>query len=229
MALLKGTKTAAISLACNSYSPPSWLGTIAHSHDSGSGGLLIVLVAYQGGSTINGVTYGGVSMTKQGTYTGSAQVSVDVYHLTTPTPGSQNIVVSSNSQITVGVLAQSFTGADPSVSNVQFSALANTPHSQTITISANSMILAWGQSIWSYDTAAAISIDGTGFGFNSCDIYGQVYTSQFCAHTRNANLTAGTKTVITDTQDNSWQTTNGRMEIKAAATPTTTRRIFVVG
>ncbi len=216
MALVKGTKTATIPLALNTFVSPNWLSTgVSHSQNVGADGLLLVIVAYQSGATINSVTYNSVAMSKFGTYSGSAQISVDVYSLTNPSTGANNIIVSGSSQITVGCLVQSFTGAQ-ALDNVAFSALANTPHSQTFTILSNSMIMVFSQSIYSFDTAAAISIDGTATGFSSCDINGQVYTSQFCAHTRDARLTSGSKTVITDTQDNSWQATNGRIEIKEA-------------
>jgi len=230
MALVKGTKTAPIGVACNTFVNPNWIGSMLHDQNTGSDSLLVVLIAYQNGTFLRSVTYNGVSMTKAGAspYTGSASVSVDVYYLASPSTGSNSIVITASSQITVGCLAQSFTGAQSSITNIQFTALANTPNSASITISANSMIMAWSQSTWSYDTAAAITINGTAVPFSSCDINGQVYSGQFCAHTCDANLTSGSKTIITDTQDNGWQATNGRLEILESAS-TVTRRIFVTG
>lgn len=222
MALVAGTKTSTISLAC------SPIGTISHSHNVGANGKLIVLIAHQTGSGVSSITYGGQAMTMYDSLSGGSSLLVKMAYLDNPPTGANNIVVTMGGSFNVGFMARSFTGAASGNLNYVSGSLANTPNSQSITILANSMIMAWSQSIYSFDTTAAITIDGVGTGFSSCDVSGAVYTYQWCAHLRNANLSAGSKTVTTDTIFDTYQATNYRIEIKEAAVAPTTRRIFLV-
>ena len=209
MALVKGTKTSTIVLSC----APT--GTIAHSHDVGANGLLVVLIAWGNNVNLTGVTYGGVAMTRMIDYYSGTGTYVTPFYLAAPATGSNNVVVTMSTTAAVGFLAQSYTGAVSSITNVAWtSGEATSPTSQNITVSANSMLIAWSQSTFSFDSAAAITIDGVATGFGSCDLNGTVYTSQVCVHANNTNLSAGSKTVITDTQADIWICSNGILEIK---------------
>jgi len=215
MALVKGTTTVDMNIGA-SYSAPQWYFTQNHTVDTGTDRMLVVVIASTSSLTLTNVKYAGVTMSQGGTWNsapGSTQYSV--FYLANPTTGSNALTVDSSNNGIIALLCQSFTGADTTI-QVLHNDLADTPHSQTITISANSMIMCIGSSLYTFDTNA-ITIDGTGFGFSSCDLNGSVSTAQFCAHTRNTNLSSGSKTVITDTIADSFQATNTRVEIKEKA------------
>ena len=74
-----------------------------------------------------------------------------------------------------------------------------------------------GTSRYTLDSIDCINIDGTGFGFGSCDIDTAISLAQVAVITRNATLTAGSKDVIVDTIADSFQADNTRVEITAAA------------
>lgn len=212
MALTKQGKTTNMSVGA-SYSAPQWYFTLNHTQATGTDGLLVVVVATSSSLTLTNPTYNGVAMTQAGTWysaPGSSQYAV--FYKAGPATGANAFRIDSNNNGTAAIYCQSFTGADTTV-QILNSAAANTPHSQNITIGANSMIMGLSASLYTYDTNA-ITIDGTGFGFASCDMNGSVSTAQICAHTRDARLTSGTKTVTTDTIADAFQATNLRLEIK---------------
>lgn len=215
MALVKQGKTANMNIGA-SYDG-SWYFTSSHTQATGTNGMLVVVIATTASLTLSAPTYNGVTMTQAGSWNaapGSTQYSV--FYLANPTTGANTLRINSNNNGTIALLAQSFTGADTTIQTLH-NDLANTPHSRTITIGSNSMIMGIGSSLYSFDSSAAISIDGTGFGFSACDLNGSVSTAQFCVHTRDARLTSGSKTVITDTIADSFQSTNTRIEIKELA------------
>ena len=215
MALVKQGKTANMNIGA-SYDG-SWYFTASHTQAVGTNGMLVVVIATSSGLTLTSPTYNGVAMSQAGSWNsapGSTQYGV--FYLPNPSTGSNTFRINSNNNGTIAILAQSFTGANTTV-QLLHNDLANTPHSQTITIGSNSMIMGISSSLYSFDSSSAISIDGTGTGFSSCDMNGSVSTAQFCAHTRDANLTSGSKTVITDTIADSFQATNTRLEIKEIA------------
>jgi hypothetical protein len=201
-----------------------------HTHNTGDDGLLLVNVFYINTKNCTGVTWNGTALTllTARNYTNAgAALSFDIWYLKVPATGNHDLVYTFD----VGggnctSLITSFTGADQTTPLKHLHTGAqNTPNSQTITISENSMIQGIGCSRYSFDTNDAINIDGTGFGFGFCDIDTAVSSAQICAETRNTNLSAGTKTVITDTIADSFQASNTRVEIlEAAAPPPSTRR-----
>ena len=206
-----------------------------HTHNTGADGHLVVNVFYINTKSVTGVTWNGVALTKQGGWTNndtSAAVKYDVWYLIAPDTGNHDLVYTFNTGGgNATSLITSFTGADQttplqSLSNVA----AATPHSRTITISENSMIMAIGTSRWTFDGSQALRIDGTAYGFGSCDIDTSVSSAQVCVQTRNANLTAGSKTVITDTTADSFFADNTRVEIIEAgvAPPSARRRMWLV-
>lgn len=219
MALVKQGKTANMNIGA-SYDG-SWYFTSSHTQATGANGMLVVVIATTASLTLSAPTYNGVTMNQAGSWNsapGSTQYSV--FYLANPATGANTLRINSNNNGTIALLAQSFTGADTTI-QLLHNDLTNTPHSRTITIGSNSMIMGIGSSLYSFDSSAAITIDGTGTGFSACDLNGSVSTAQFCAHTRDARLTSGSKTVITDTIADSFQATNTRIEIKEMASSAT--------
>lgn len=218
MALVKGNVTANDTAAIGSSPNTATIST--HTQNAGTDKLLVVVVFYQASTkSCTGVTWNGVSLSKERTVVNSnagADVEYDIWYLVNPDAGNHNLVYTFN---TGGgnctSLLTSFTGADQ-VTPLQSltNAAANTPHTRSITISANSMIMGIGTSRYNLDSVDCINIDGTGFGFGSCDIDTAISLAQVAVQTRNANLTAGSKDVIIDTIADSFQADNTRVEIK---------------
>ena len=227
MALVKGTVTENIGVGTIGTT-----ATLSHNSNTGTDRLLVVFVGYASTNTCSTVTYNGVSMTKQGGWImndTSAGFEYDIWYLVAPDTGSNDIVATFTGSGTIGMMATTFTGA-LQVSPLQSlnSAAANTPHSQNITISANSMIMGIGSSRSSIDSTAAITIDGTAVAFASADLNGAIFLAQVAVWTRDANLTSGSKVVIVDTVADSFKADNTRIEIKEAATPVASRRRIII-
>lgn len=159
-----------------------------------------------------------------GWYTAPGNLQYAVFYLANPPTGANSITVDSTNNGTIAILAQSFTGAQTLIA-VSHTAASNTPNSATIYANQGSMLMGIGVSQYSF-ADPAITIDGTGVSFGSCDISGSVSSAQLCAWTRDANLSVGTKTVITNTIAPSFQATNTRVEIRLAATATVVPQIM---
>jgi hypothetical protein len=230
MSLTKGNVTVDDALGIN----PSTIATKSHTQNTGSNRLLVVNTFYINTNTCDTVTYNGTSMTKEGTWThndSGAAVKYDVWYLVNPDTGANDVVCDfSVGSGNVAFLATSFTNADQTTPlQSLWTAPANTPHSQNITISTNSMIMGASTSRWTFDGTAALKIDGTSFGFGACDMDTSVSLAQLCVETRNARLTSGSKAVITDTISDSFNADNLRVEIKeyVAPPPSGRRRIII--
>lgn len=121
--------------------------TLSHSHPAGSN-WLIVMVAIDSYNSISGVTYNGVAMTLQVSYSSYYGGIWNVYKLdATAQTGTHDVVVSGlQAYDYVGVTAYSFSGA----SGIGNTNMDNNPATGTndktaaITISNNSMIIANG-------------------------------------------------------------------------------------
>ena len=228
MALVKGTKTSNTNIGA-SYSAPQWFFTQNHTQDIGNDRMLVAVIAVTSSLALTNVKYAGVAMSLGGSwYSAPGSALYAVFYLANPATGSNALTVDSSNNGTMALLAQSFTGADTTI-QVLHNDLANTPHSRTITVSAGSTIMGIGSSLYTFDTNA-LTIDGTGVAFGDCDIHGSISTAQFCAYTlsRSGNLSAGTKTVITDSIADSFQTTNTRVEIKEKVGVVARRRIIII-
>jgi hypothetical protein len=229
MALVKGTVSEDISIGTTGGSNE---GTLSHNSNTGTDRLLVVFVGYPSTNNCTAVTYNGTSMTKQGSWImndAGAGFEYDIWYLVAPDTGTNNVVGTFDSSGTVGIMATTFTGAEQTTPLQSLnSAAANTPHTQSITISDQSMIMGIGSSRYSFDSTAAITIDGTAKSFATTDINGAIFLAQVCVWTRDANLSSGSKDVITDTIADSFNADNTRIEIKeAAAAPVTRRRIII--
>ena len=233
MALVKGNVTPNDTAAIGT-SPNTAIIT-THTQNAGTDRLLVVNVFYINTQSVTGVTWNGVSLTKEATWTNNdsgAAVKYDVWYLVAPDAGNHDLVYTfTNAGGNATSLLTSFTGADQTTPLQSLSNVATTtPHSRTITISENSMIMGIATSRYTLDSSQAIRIDGVAFGFGSCDIDTAISLAQVAVETRNANLTAGSKTVITDTIADSFFADNTRIEIieSAGAPPVTRRRMWVV-
>lgn len=229
MALVKGTVSEDISIGIAGGTPQA---TLSHNSNTGTDRLLVVYVAYINTNNCTAVTYNGTSMTKQGSWVmndSGAGVEYDIWYLAAPDTGSNNIVATFDSTGTAAIMGTTFTGA-AQVSPLQSlnSAAADTPHTQSITISTNSMIMGVSASRYTFDSSAALDIDGTAIAFASGDINGPISSAQIIAHTRDANLSSGSKDVISDTIADSFKADNTRIEIKEAAAPAARRRIIII-
>jgi hypothetical protein len=217
--LTKGNVTADDTAAIGSS--PNTATITTHTQNSGSDRLLVVNVFYINTKNCTGVTWNGTALTKlysqDYTDTGAA-LTQDVWYLIAPDTGNHDLVYTFDSGGgNCTSLLTSFTGADQTTPlNYLHTDAANSPHSQSITISADSMIMAIGCSRWSYSTVQAITIDGTKYGFGSCDIDTAISSAQVCVETRNARLTSGSKTVILETVTPTYKTSNTRVEIVQA-------------
>lgn len=233
MALVKGNMTVDDTAAIGSS--PNTATITDHNHNTGADGLLVVNVFFVNTKTLSSVTWNGTALTKKGGWDNTdsgAAVTYEVWYLVAPDTGTHDLVYT----FTTGggnctSLITSFTGADQTnpLPQALNSVAANTPHTQSITISANSMIMGIGTSRWTFDSIDAINIDGTGFGFGSCDIDTSISLAQVCVETRDANLSAGSKNVIIDTIDNTYKASNTRVEIaESSGGGGGTRRIIVI-
>jgi hypothetical protein len=230
MALVKGNKTANDTTSVTTSVP--YTATITtHTHNIGADGALIVNTFYVNTRSCTGVTWNGVAMTKQGTWDNNdlgAAGRYDVWYLANPDTGNHDLVETYNtSGGNVTTLITSFTGADQTAPIRQslHSGVATSPHSQTITILAGSMIMGIETARQSYSVTDSMNIDGTGKGFGALDIDTAISLIQLGVWTRNATLTAGTKTVTMTTNAPSFLTDNVRVEIQeAGAPPAPTRR-----
>ena len=227
MALVKGTVSANVGVGTVGTT-----ATLSHNSNTGTDRLLVVFVGYASSLNCTSVTYNGVSMTKQGGWimndTG-AGFEYDIWYLVAPDTGTNNVVATMSGAGTIGMMATTFTGAEQTTPLQSLnSAAAATPHTQSITISDQSMIMGIASSRYSLDSTAPITIDGTAVAFASADLSGAIFLAQVAVWTRNANLSSGSKDVITDTIADSFFADNTRIEIKeAAAAPATRRRIIV--
>jgi hypothetical protein len=216
MALTRYTPTSNIGVGA-SYLAPQWYFKLTHTQATGSDGMLVVVLATTSSLALTNVKYGGTTMTQSSTwFTAPGSTKYSVWYLYNPPTGSNDVTADSTNNGTCAMLAQSFTGADTTIQTLH-NGLTNTPHGQSITVLNNSKLMAISSSLYSFDTNAAITIDGTAKAFASTDMYGSVSTAQFCVWTKWAAQSAGPKIVITDTIADSFQATNTRIEIREAA------------
>lgn len=134
--------------------------TFAHDSGSGSNRLLLVGVGWDGSTTVTGVTYNSVSMTKlDGGASGN--VKCDVYGLLAPATGSNTVDVDfSANQSSVGVTAMTLNGVQQVLpSNTNKSTGSGTALSTSITTTYTN---SWGVDFWSKASAfGSVTVDGS--------------------------------------------------------------------
>ena len=118
--------------------------TLAHSHNAGADGGLLVVVTMQNTVDFTGITYDGALMTqlRNENITGESQRQA-AYYIQSPSTGDNDVVISFNgSQFgNTSVFVVSFTGVGASDDD-GFVAPTTTPSSQNLTIGVNSIIYA---------------------------------------------------------------------------------------
>ena len=138
MALVIGNKTANLGV------PAASSQTFSHTQDSGTDRHLFIMIQMSDTATITGVTYNGVSMTEiTSTVTTTYGTRWAFYELDDPAIGSNNIVInfSSDQFNPVSAFVVSATGCGGPGNNI-YDDTNDSPNSGTITVSANSVILA---------------------------------------------------------------------------------------
>jgi hypothetical protein len=191
-----------------------------HTQDVGDDRVLVVAVVSNGADAISGVEYNGVALTERLNYTGSSVLTYGFWELKDPAEGTNAVTVTmgANAWNPIGTVAQSFTGADTG-GNVGNNADAQNPHSRTLAVSANSLIMQMAVSTANVNignwTVNGVTTPRVTLAVNR---YVSVGTSE-------TPLPASTITCVT-LSSTSWHSlTNQRLEVKAA---TTSRRIFVI-
>ena len=215
MALTLGNKT------YSNPTPGSTSYTIAHNHNTGDDGLLLACFVMSASTTFSGCTYNGTSMTNHlDFFSSSLSQRWAIYSLTSPSTGSNNVVVSfgGNQWNPISIALISWTGSS-GVGNVGNNDEASTPHSRTLTVSQNSQIYAFGTSINAQTSGH--QIDGSTrpneFSHNTNRITrGGISLSGLSSGSINVTTTADFGYI-----------TNVRVEIKEAAA-VASRRIFIM-
>jgi hypothetical protein len=142
MAIAIGNKTA------SNQNPNGGTQTLSHNMSTGADGTLLVVITMANTVSFSGCTYDGVAMTLvRNQNMGTLSQRQAMYILQAPSTGANNIVVTfSGSQFNnTSIFACSFTGAG-GVDVHSGNGLSATPHSQSMTIVANSIIYASGVS-----------------------------------------------------------------------------------
>lgn len=137
MALAIGNKT------FDNTNPGAGTRTFSHNQNTGSNGYLYILIACPA-TTVSGVTYAGVSMTNVSTQTpGVYGTQWTFWKLAAPATGSNNVVITySTGQFNpVSAFVVSTTGSSGSGS-VVFDDTAASPNTSSITVAANSIVMA---------------------------------------------------------------------------------------
>ena len=222
MALAKGTVTNNPSIAITTVDPRS--ATLQHNTASGSNRLLLGGIAYQNTLTVNSATYNNDSMTLIGTWgtnVDGAGVSYTFFYILDPDTGNNDFKVNfaNGNSGTVNMMCTSFTGAG-GIGNSAHNNGASSPNSQTLSVSAGSMIFCFGASRFSMNASEAVKIDGVATSEANCDFRGAAWLAQIAGETRNATLTAGSKTCITRTVSDAYNLSNLRIEIQESASAT---------
>lgn len=209
MAIAIGNKTQ------SNQNPNGSSQTLAHNQNTGSDLGLLVVITMANTVNFSGCTYGGVAMTlvQNINYSGQSQRAA-AYYLQSPPTGGNNIVVNfSGSQFnSTSIFAVSFTGAGNFGAFGSNGALT-TPNSQSITISANSIIYLTGLSSNAQNTQYSIGGSSRPFEFSHNTnriVRGAVSGTGLSAGATNVTTRADFGTV-----------TNFRVEIQEASSPST--------
>ena len=217
MALAIGTQTN------SNLNPGGPTQTLAHSHDVGSDGFLLVVISMASTTDFSECAYNGTPMTLiSNTLLSGYSSRQAAYGLVNPDTGSNNIVVTftGNQWSSTSISAVSFTGSS-GAGNTSVVHSATTPNEQFLDISANSVIY-----------AAGISDNAQSFGY---EIAGSTRANLFYhninktseAALSETGLAAGSTSIITKADFGT--VSNNVFEIKEAGGVTpTSRRIFLI-
>lgn len=184
MALAIGNKTADLN------TPSATTRTFSHNMSVGADGYLFLIIAMDSGVDFSGVTYNGVAMTQVDTQIATGYERWALYKLAAPATGVNNVVITfTGSQFNpVSTLAVSITGC-AGAGNFVFDQVAVSPNSSSITVSANSVILAGLQA--GNSTNHVITLDGSSRTLEFTHNANNYHSTALSA----TGLTAGSKTV----------------------------------
>ena len=222
MALVKGNKTTA------NPTPNANTYTISHNHNVGADGYLLVVISQNNGQSVSGVKYNGSAMTQVHTLDmGGISTRYTAFKLAAPATGANDLVFTFSAAIwnPIVFMAMSFTGCGDII-GVNNAFLANSPHSASPVVSANSILYVSGNSSY---TISGITIDGTLTNSPDFDHDGSVNGKRFTGEV-STNLSTGARTGSVDTGAPSFQVSNHMIEIQEAGGggPTGRRRILIV-
>ncbi len=208
-------------LTTSNQNPGGSSQTLSVNCSAGTDRALFVVITMANSTNFNNATYNGIAMTlvNNQNYSGFAQRQA-CFYLANPDTGANNLVINfTGSQwSSTSIMAQSLTGASQTApTNYASNGGSVTPHTESITISANDVIYLSG-----------ISNGGQSFNY---DIAGSSRTPAFNGHNTNkivegawssTSLSAGSKDCVT--KADSGNITNHRWALSEAsvATPTIT-------
>lgn len=215
MAIVLGNQTN------SNLNPGGATQTLAHTN--GSSSFLTVTIAMSNTVSVTGMTYAGVAMTQARQDVSTAYSSrYATFYLINPTNGTNNIVISFSGPqwSSTAIFAQSYSGAD-SIGNTGFVDGGATPHSQSLTISAGSIIFAMGNSSSAQNSGYivdGVTLTNVGNGFNINNQVEAAYSGVIA--------TAGSKTVTTITDFGT--ITNYRIEVKESVVVVTSTQGMIM-
>lgn len=189
--------------------PASASYTIAHNMNTGSDGLLIVMLTMSNARTYSGVTYDGTAMTQlyQINRSGLSQ-RMAFFYLQNPSTGNNNMVISFSGSVwnPISIFIHSFTGSG-GIGNSLRTGGQTTPNAQSLTVSQDdSLVMATACSI---NAISTIEIpQGTSVSFTTHNTNRQVGTG---AISSNSGFSAGSINIETNSTFGS--VTNDRTEI----------------
>jgi hypothetical protein len=200
---VKGNTTA------SNPTPASASYTIAHNMNTGSDGLIIVMLTMNQIRSYTGVTYGGVAMTQLYTIQrGGLSQRMAFYYLQSPPTGNNDMVISFSSTVwnPISIFIHSFTGSG-GIGNSLRTGGQSTPNIQSLTISQDdSLVIATACSV---NVITSIEIpQGTSVSFTTHNVNRQVGTG---AISGNSGFSAGSIDIETNSTFGS--VTNDRTEI----------------
>lgn len=208
MALVKGNKTT------GNPTPGGTTLSWTHNQDAGADGFLVVLIAQNNSQSVSGITYNGVSMTQIHTRENSAiSTRYTAYGIQAPATGNNTVEITFSAGVWNPVVycAQSFTGSGGAGLN-STTALENSPNSESLSVSANSILFCGGLSSY---TISGITIDGTLTQSPNFDVDGSVNGKRFTGEFSGL-LASGSRTGSVDTGSPTFQVSNFLIEITEA-------------
>jgi hypothetical protein len=178
-----------------------------HNQNTGADGFLYLEVCISATYTISSATWNGVSMTLHDTNLSGNPPNLRLYryYLASPATGTNDLVLTFNTSYvtSLGFYLQSFTGCS-GISDSAFTGLTNSPHNDTMSVSAGDVLFGSGMSLY---TISIVNIDGTDYFSPNFTANGSVEGDRWTGQISGV-LSAGTSNSEMDAGAPSFQTTN---------------------
>jgi hypothetical protein len=199
----------------------SWSRTL-HVQDAGTDPFLYVELAIDSTWTVTSVTWDGTPMNLYDVnvaVTPTTNIRHYRYYLANPSTGLQTITVNFNTTYTTSFVwhAQSLLGTSAIVDD-NWTALANSPHTDTTTVANGDVLIVGGLSAYPIPT---VEIDGVTYYYPGGVVHANVGSAQYVGKT-SPTLTAGSVDVTFDTGASSLQVSNSWVKFSEAAPPSGT-------